>query len=174
MALSFAPERPMLGDLLARIGYKSAPADATGSVMARLKELLDRATATRMGYLDAAITSRAERGLAATYFAVASGLTPFLDTGQLAAGEYEIVASGAFFGNNGSFGACYLEHRNAANTGNVKSLIIARTPSSGTMSTGYTRWPRVTVALNERFRLHTPDITPVSGESGISLFVRVV
>lgn len=132
-----------LSAILGSLGGRGDAASATGSAQAKLAFL---------------------RPQAATYHATASNAgiaesTVILDTGQLVAGEYEVVVwfSHKPIGTS-VLEAVTLQHRDAANTGNTRSIrmMSGMNWDSGTGvggPSGGFRWPRVPVATNERFRL---------------------
>lgn len=128
-------------------------------------------TDTKAGYLDAAITSRAGRPAAPTYFQRMNDASQ-PDTGPLAAGEYEVVAYwGGGSSGNCSIGTARLAHRNAADSGEILSVRLNSDAVPTTANTVW--WPRITVAANERFRIERSGYC-WSGYSEQSLYVRLI
>ena len=135
------------------------------------------ARAVLLDKLDANITTRAPVPAAAQTFTVTdignvpSGTVP-CTTGALAAGDYEVIVSMSLV--TGADTLPTLQHRNAADTGNIAGRTYQLAGGSAVGQSGYVWWPRVTVALNERFRI----VTVAAGDGGtsqyLSFFVRLV
>lgn len=131
--------------------------------------------------LDAAVSSRALRQATATYDGSVSGISGLaasqvmLDSGQLPAGDYAILAILSAFWSTDITGACLvnLEHRNAANAANVASWDALRPyPIGGHL--GRQIWiPRRTVALNERFRWVEANAQALGGTHRISAYIFI-
>jgi len=106
----------------------------------------------------------------------AAGL-PMSDTGQLAAGTYDISASVSFIGSLASVanGGFHLLHRNAADTATLATMLSV-VPSTSTIN-GLGQYPvrGHVVALNERFRWITPaDVFTGRVETVIAAAARPV
>lgn len=148
------PVAGSMADLLRSLEKRAADASVVNSIAHRLANI----SVTFAG---------------ATYFAVsattAAGIV--LDSGPLAAGNYEVLAFCLLRSTNGTLGAAHLQHRDAANTGNVKTIEIFSMTGSTYGSGSLMHWPKVSVALNERFRLEN-DNAPAAGQAGWMLFVR--
>lgn len=166
-------------------GLVASRLDTTVSSRASASTALSNATWTdaKASYLDAAISSRAQTPAAATYIGStgianhSSTSTPVLDSGPLSSGQYEIVAEG---GHAYSFSAGWtqLEHRNSANTSNIRTALVHGNNDKGVG--GNVWWPRITVAANERIRIMKGQGDTADGTYGYYayssyfLFVRPV
>ena len=110
-----------------------------------------------------------------TFYAIVSAGAVSLDTGALAAGEYEVLVfcmnagTGAGGNDNEEF-----QFRNAANTASNKALYIGGESGTAGMRSASLHWPRVTVAVNERFRIINTNGGSGSGAPlSMYLFVRL-
>lgn len=83
--------------------------------------------------------------------AAAAPSTVVADTGQLPAGTYEVEVTCAVLGPLTAGVGLVVEHRDAANTGNVAVL-------GGTAGTLERRIKRVTVAVNQRIRVRVDAV----------------
>ena len=149
----------------AKVDWSAALATALGSYT--------NARGVLLSNLDALISSRESRTPAATYFSVGRAVSQaaaalLFDSGQLVAGEYRLVLTCQCF--HYATSACsdiVIQHRDAANTGNVRAFTIeAQTGGSGSDIGGPAVpivWPRFTVATNERVRAYVGN-----GDAGAS------
>lgn len=135
------------------------------------------ARAVLLDKLDANITTRAPVPAAAQTFTVTdignvpSGTVP-CTTGPLAAGDYEVIVSMSYVSGTDTLPT--LQHRNAADTGNIASRTYQLAGGATIGQSGYVWWPRVTVAVNERFRIVTGSAGGGATSQFISFFVRLV
>lgn len=81
------------------------------------------------------------------------------DTGQLAAGDYQVNGNFGADGVAAAGKAIEVAHRNAANNGDIK--ILTRCPAG---ATGHMLVPRITLALNERIVARGGTVAFAAGE----------
>lgn len=81
------------------------------------------------------------------------------DTGQMAAGDYRVIANLAASGALGPGKSVVLAHRNAANNADVRILGLVPCGDSGTI-----RIDRLTMALNERVVARAGSAATVAAE----------
>lgn len=149
----------ILASLLIDLGRKADAASATGSANAKLAQLssdisgLKRA-ATFASYVN--VISNEATG------------TVSIDSGALAAGDYEVVATQNRIQANGS--VYNLQHRNAANTADIKFAGLVGVNLYGAT---FVWWPRTTLALNERIRIINDGIGGAGQFVQLGLFVRL-
>lgn len=179
-----------LGDTTYLMDTDVAALPVAGSAADLLRALEKRAADTSVANSLAARIAALGGGAAATYFAqsayaITAANAALLDSGQLAAGDYEVIARFAFgnnqmaAGNAIDVGRADVEHRNAANAANVRADTLhgdhyrLNTTASNAGAGTFLWWPKVTVALNERIRINkvTAD---TAGLSAYSLWVRPV
>ena len=134
------------------------------------------ARAVLLDALDANITTRAAIPAAATTFTVTDiGNVPagtvVATTGALAAGEYEVIVSTSYVSGTDTLPT--LQHRNAADTGNIAGRTYQLAGGATVGQSSNVWWPRITVALNERFRIVTVSAGGGATSQFISFFVRL-
>jgi hypothetical protein len=163
------------------IGTVTAP--TANSLLERAKVLgtggageLTPARAALLSNADVATSSRSVPSNGPTYHNVGSSSSPasgtvLADTGALAAGDYEVEATMGLEGTTGT-NEIDLAWRNAANSADNKLFQATSVTTSAIYM--HVRWPRVTLATNERVRV----VAAVNSGNGVpvwrwSLYVRV-
>ena len=102
--------------------------------------------------------------------------TVIVDTGQLPAGNYDVIAMAAL-GSDSSAGEFRLEHRNAANAANLATWPITRRTGAadGTSLNGmFPLSMRYTLAADERLRFFTTFISGASGVYTATIMAKIV
>jgi hypothetical protein len=96
-----------------------------------------------------------------------AGAAVIADTGQLPAGDYMVEIEAGAADTLAAGKGLRVEHRNAANTANVRQGAIVPAGSSV-----FIQWSRVAVALNERIRVTVASVAgTASSEYGAAIRV---
>jgi len=141
--------------------------------------------ATVGGNLDVAVSTRYARPQAATFQNEGSGTnqgagTVLVDTGALAAGEYEfeITVVATATGVTGQNGAMQVQHRNAANNANIRVVdlftLLTNSATLQLVAATHIHWMRFTIAANERVRLLKANADAATGGTSWSLTIRPI